>query len=364
MATHSSILAWSIPWIEDPGGPQSTGSQRVRQDWSDLACTCTHECSLEGALGCPQVRGWSDSSWNWQLNKQESKDRSGWIVRNCRSRGWISRGTGKWKSLEVPVSKGDVWTQHDGNICGEAVGTGWGAVGLELSVVCGNSWVLSAAQLWSPRSRYRQGVGRRAGVSAGDSVRRGREACVLTAGASQGFPAAVEDCGRREPAVTSGSPSCSQRSVRCEKACSLPPTGTARWRAGCILGGKPALRIWAGRGTAGRYDLRNRSPRELGGQVWGGGKWKLRSEGGGQKPLQVSFQVCWALWAFEAEWDAAAAAAKSLQSCPTVQPHRRQPTRLRRPWDSPGKNTGVGCHFLLQRMKVKLLSRVRLCATP
>ena len=45
---------------------------------------------------------------------------------------------------------------------------------------------------------------------------------------------------------------------------------------------------------------------------------------------------------------AAAAAAKSLQSCPTVQPHRWQPTRLRHPWDSPGKNTGVGCHFLLQ----------------
>ena len=36
-----------------------------------------------------------------------------------------------------------------------------------------------------------------------------------------------------------------------------------------------------------------------------------------------------------------------------MQPHRRQPTRLPRPWDSPGKNTGVGCHFLLQCMKVK-----------
>ena len=34
-------------------------------------------------------------------------------------------------------------------------------------------------------------------------------------------------------------------------------------------------------------------------------------------------------------------------------PHRRQPTRFPRPWDSPGKNTGVGCHFLLQCMKVK-----------
>ena len=37
----------------------------------------------------------------------------------------------------------------------------------------------------------------------------------------------------------------------------------------------------------------------------------------------------------------------------SVRPHRRQPTRLPRPWDSPGKNTGVGCHFLLQHMKVK-----------
>ena len=33
--------------------------------------------------------------------------------------------------------------------------------------------------------------------------------------------------------------------------------------------------------------------------------------------------------------------------------HRRQPTRLPHPWDSPGKNTGVGCHFLLQCMKLK-----------
>ena len=50
----------------------------------------------------------------------------------------------------------------------------------------------------------------------------------------------------------------------------------------------------------------------------------------------------------------------------SVRPHRRKPTRLHRPWDSPGKNTGVGCHFLLQcvEVKVKSLSRVRLLATP
>ena len=42
----------------------------------------------------------------------------------------------------------------------------------------------------------------------------------------------------------------------------------------------------------------------------------------------------------------------------SVRPHRQQPTRLCRPWDSPGKNTGVGCHFLLQCMKVKSESEV------
>ena len=49
----------------------------------------------------------------------------------------------------------------------------------------------------------------------------------------------------------------------------------------------------------------------------------------------------------------------------SVRPHRRQPTRLPHPWDSPGKNTGVGCHFLLQCMKVKSESEVaQSCPTP
>ena len=49
----------------------------------------------------------------------------------------------------------------------------------------------------------------------------------------------------------------------------------------------------------------------------------------------------------------------------SVRPHRPQPTRLPRPWDSPGKNTGVGCHFLLQCMKVKSESEAaQSCLTP
>ena len=53
-----------------------------------------------------------------------------------------------------------------------------------------------------------------------------------------------------------------------------------------------------------------------------------------------------------------------LSGISRVQPHRRQPTRLSRLWDSPGKNIGVGCHFLLQCMEVKSESEVaQLCPT-
>ena len=49
MATHSSLLAWSIPRTEEPGGLQSTGSQRVGHDWSDLACMHEHRQSSTGS---------------------------------------------------------------------------------------------------------------------------------------------------------------------------------------------------------------------------------------------------------------------------------------------------------------------------
>ena len=48
MATHSSVLAWRIPWTEEPGGLQPMGSQRVRHDWSNLAHTQTWTfCSVQ-----------------------------------------------------------------------------------------------------------------------------------------------------------------------------------------------------------------------------------------------------------------------------------------------------------------------------
>ena len=60
------------------------------------------------------------------------------------------------------------------------------------------------------------------------------------------------------------------------------------------------------------------------------------------------------MWAITA----AAAAAKSHQSCPTLQDPIDGSPPGPGPWDSPGKNTGVGCHFLLQCMKVKSESEV------
>ena len=55
MATHSSILAWEIPWTEEPGGLQSIGSQRVRHDW---ATEHTHWLSLFSAYVTPTlIRG-------------------------------------------------------------------------------------------------------------------------------------------------------------------------------------------------------------------------------------------------------------------------------------------------------------------
>ena len=46
MATHSSILAWEIPWTEEPGGLESMGSQRVGQDWSVWICTHAHDAFI------------------------------------------------------------------------------------------------------------------------------------------------------------------------------------------------------------------------------------------------------------------------------------------------------------------------------
>ena len=83
----------------------------------------------------------------------------------------------------------------------------------------------------------------------------------------------------------------------------------------------------------------------------------------GKKLIDLSICWCWITVVYHtleyyAPTEKNAAAAKSLQSCLTLCNPRQQPTRLPRPWDSPRKNTGVGCHFLLHHMKVKSESEV------
>ena len=81
-----------------------------------------------------------------------------------------------------------------------------------------------------------------------------------------------------------------------------------------------------------------------------------RSAGGGHGN---PFQYSWLENSMDrGAWRATVCCSVSSVASDSVRHHRRQPTRRPRPWDSPGKNTGVGCHFLLQCMKVKSESEV------
>ena len=74
MATHSSILAWRIPWMEEPGGLQSTGSQRVGHDWA-TSLTHSQGCTTITTIWKHQFSGAQPSLWSnshihtWLLEK-------------------------------------------------------------------------------------------------------------------------------------------------------------------------------------------------------------------------------------------------------------------------------------------------------
>ena len=74
----------------------------------------------------------------------------------------------------------------------------------------------------------------------------------------------------------------------------------------------------------------------------------------------ISSSLIWSLWLHQLLYFCCCCCCCQVASVvsDSMWPHRRQPTRLPRPWDSLGKNTRVGCHFLLQCMKVKSESEV------
>ena len=76
MVIHSSILAWRIPWTEEPGGLKSMGSQRVGHDWSDLACI--HGVGLPYHM-CEKVRSTPFLFWylSWLLSFKQLRKASG-----------------------------------------------------------------------------------------------------------------------------------------------------------------------------------------------------------------------------------------------------------------------------------------------
>ena len=69
MATHSSILAWRVPWTEEPGGLQSKGLQWVGHAWSDLACThiLFIHSSVDGNLGCFHLLAVNNTTVNMSI---------------------------------------------------------------------------------------------------------------------------------------------------------------------------------------------------------------------------------------------------------------------------------------------------------
>ena len=94
------------------------------------------------------------------------------------------------------------------------------------------------------------------------------------------------------------------------------------------------------------------------------GRQRTRWLDGITDSIGMSLSELWELVMDREAWRAAIHGIAKSQTASvvsdSVRPHRRQPIRLPRPWDSPGKNAGVGCHFLLQCMKVKSESEVAL----
>ena len=95
MATHSSIFAWRMPWTEDPDGLWSTGSPRVRHNWSNLAHT--HTCIVRN--GSPQ-----HSCWNWGIREGQAEQQKPEV----RSFRWGSRTFYTERSRKPSQELGDL----------------------------------------------------------------------------------------------------------------------------------------------------------------------------------------------------------------------------------------------------------------
>ena len=115
MATHSRILAWRIPWTEEPGWLQSIGLQRVVQDWSDFAHIAQHSELLKAVRGwdwegaCLQGQTTSREDRYYTLLLQDPHEPvvlNTWL--NMRSTQKVGR-EGRGSSLKIPLQRFLSW---------------------------------------------------------------------------------------------------------------------------------------------------------------------------------------------------------------------------------------------------------------
>ena len=120
MATHSSILAWRIPWTEHPGGLQSMGSQRVRREWNNLACT--HACPGRREKREGNAVWWGNGDEPATLGMRDGKWVSSCLPAQSNGGGYLEHSAEKDSEAESVLSEtrceyqclpqGQVWSSH------------------------------------------------------------------------------------------------------------------------------------------------------------------------------------------------------------------------------------------------------------
>ena len=109
MATHSSILSWRIPRTEQPSGLQSIGPQRVRHDWSDLACMHTGSVSKKEFIQFDHfisLHDHVDSVWYWWVNVGSS------VVTNVEYSTLVGCGGRRYAVVWMCCPKFLCWNHH------------------------------------------------------------------------------------------------------------------------------------------------------------------------------------------------------------------------------------------------------------
>ena len=103
MATHSSILAWRIPWTEEPGGPQSTGWQRVGHDW---ATSLTLSCFSRGSDGKESAWNEGDPGLILGLGRSPGEGNDYPLQCSCLEN---CMGRGAWRATVYGVAENQTW---------------------------------------------------------------------------------------------------------------------------------------------------------------------------------------------------------------------------------------------------------------